>query len=272
MIRHILFILLTSLICVNSALSAFGHPAISPSTAACAETLADSRFSAGMLSLTPASLKLLHRIGVEFSSQRLYSMSELACYDASVAVKRGRLALGASYESVGTSDLYRESVVAAHVGFALSAGVFAGASGTYNLAEMGGGYGSANCLSASAGVIVSPSDRLFLYANLANPTEPELVAGTRLNREIRIGVVAGATEKATLAVEIFSRRGNDTRFRVGEVYEISQYCRLAAGVMTAPFVPSFGFRLSWHDVDILYAYRYHGELGSTHIWGVSLSH
>lgn len=251
--------------------AAFSHPSTSPALAACGGTLASRDYTAGMILRTPASVCMSHGISIEFAGQRLYSLSQLDSYIAAAAFRHGKWGAGAAVLSMGDPDLYMESTLTGCVGFAAMKCLKLGVSVSYNRADMGSTYASVSSPSSGCGIILIPSSHWRLHLSMSNPLEPPLLGETRLRRETSAGITVTGFENASFAVETTSRSGDRARCRLGEVYRVSSTLFLSAGVVTSPFVPSFGCRFSWKHFNLLYAYRYHPQLGGTHLWGIAMS-
>jgi hypothetical protein len=116
-----------------------------------------------------------------------------------------------------------------------------------------------------------PSPDWRAHVSVGNPLESKITNGIELHRELSAGVTVTRFEDVSLAAGIDARSGDDVRYKIGEVYSLSSILSVSAGIMTSPFIPSFGCRLTWRQFDFLYAYRYHPQLGGTHIWGIALS-
>ena len=254
--------------CVQAA---FSQPSGSPALAACGETLASRDFTAAMMLHTPATMCFLRSMDVELSGQRLYALTELDSYLAAAALKRGRWGIGLAFESMGDPDFYLETTFTSCLGYSISKYLYTGASAAYNRIAMGDHYHSVSAFAYGCGVILIPSPDWMVYASIRNPAEPEITGGTKLHRQLNAGISITRFENVGFAIEIKSRSGDDLRYSVGEVYRLSPVLSISAGIMTSPFVPSFGCRFTWKQFGLLYVYRYHPELGGTHIWGIALS-
>ncbi len=255
----------------SCAQAAFSQPTTSPALAACGETLASRHFTAAMMLHTPATICFSNGMDVELSGQRLYALPELDSYLAAAAVKRGRWGVGLAFQSMGEPDFYLETMFTGYLGCAIAKYLYTGVSAGFNRVAMGDRYHSANALAFGCGVMLIPSQDWMAYASIRNPAEPEIIGGTKLHRELNAGIAVTRFENVGFAVEIKSRSGDDLRYSIGEVYRLSPVLSVSAGIMTSPFVPSFGCRFTWKQFGLLYAYRYHPELGGTHVWGIALS-
>lgn len=267
--QFVIFALLFAL--SSCAQAAFSQPTTSPALAACGETLASRDVTAAMMLHTPAAICYLNGIDVELSGQRLYALRELDSYLAAAAVKRGRWGVGLAFQSMGEPDFYLETTFTGILGYSIAKYLYFGASAGYNRIAMGDQYHSVRTLTLGCGVVLIPSPDWMAYASIANPAEPEIIGGTKLHRELHAGIAVTRFENVGFAVEIKSRSGDDLRYGIGEVYRLSPVLSVSAGIMTSPFVPSFGCRFTWKQFGLLYAYRYHPELGGTHLWGLVLS-
>ncbi|MBU1319476.1 MAG: hypothetical protein KKH67_09835 [candidate division Zixibacteria bacterium] len=270
MIRRVNTILIVLIICGSPVSGAFRHPATSPATAASAETLAGVQ-SAGVLSENPAAFALLAPLSIEFSGQRLYDISELDSYVAAVSFRPGKWGVGISFQSMGESDFYLESTIAASLGYSPATNLHGGLAIELNRIDIAEPYGSLSSFSSCAGLIFSPSGDWFVYADIRNPTESRISGGTNHRREFSAGVSVHGVDNVGFAFEVCAVRGADVRYKIGEEYRLTSRFSASAGIMTSPFVPSFGFRFGLGDFDLLYTYRYHPELGGTHAWGIAYS-
>lgn len=270
MMRRAVAILIPVMIFSSPVMAAFRHPASSPARAAHAETLAGVH-SAGMLLENPAAFAMLQPLSIEFSGQRLYGIEELDSYSAVFSFRPGVWGVGVSYESMGESDFYLESTFAALLGYSLTPDLHCGFAIQLNRIDIAEPYKNLNSVSSHAGIMFSPSEKWFVYADVNNPFESEIAGGTRHHREITAGVAVEGVEDVGFAFEVCSVRGSDIRYKIGEEYRITSTFYASAGIMTYPFVPSFGFRIGHGDFGLLYCYRYHPELGGTHSWGIAFS-
>ena len=266
------FVILVLLFAWSSlAQAAFSHPSTAAALAASGETIASRDFTAAMMLHSPAAICFLRSMDVELSGQRLYSLPELDSYLAAAAVKRGRWGVGLAFQSMGEPNLYMETTFTGCLGYRAAEYLYTGVSAGYNRVAMGDQYHSANALTFGCGVMLIPTPDWMAYASIRNPAEPEIIGGTKLHRELNAGIAVTRFENVGFAVEIKSKSGDDLRYGIGEIYRLSPALSVSAGIMTSPFVPSFGCRFTWKQFGLLYAYRYHPELGGTHIWGIALS-
>jgi len=263
--------ILLSIFWATNSHAAFNHPATSPTVAACGETFADRSFSAGMTLNNPAAVCLMDRFSAEFSGQRLYALSELDSYLAAGAIRRGKWGLAGSFQSLGESDFYLETTFMPCIGYNIAHNLYIGGSIAYNRIEMGESYGNLSSLSFGCGVIFIPASDWMTYASLKNPHEPEITEGSMIHRELDAGITVTRFDDVDFAVGVSARSGDDVRYKIGETYRLSSSLSVSAGIMTSPFAPSFGCRFSLDSFDLLYAYRYHPELGGTHLWGIAFS-
>lgn len=251
--------------------AAFNHPTTSPTQAACGETLANRDVAAGFVLQNPAAACLAEGTQVEFAGQRLYSLSELDSYLASGAFSYHKWGLGVAFLSMGESDFYLETSFSGHIGYRIANSISVGVSLSHNRVSMGERYGHVSTYSSTIGGIVAPSQDWTAYLSVRNPTEPSTIGESRMRRELNAGVAVHKFKDFNFAVGVDSRSGDDLRYKIGETYRLSRSLSISAGIMTSPFVPSFGCIISWSTLGLLYAYRYHSDLGGTHIWGITIS-
>ena len=253
----------------SCALGAFRQSPVSPESVSAGRTVAASYGSVTATSSNPAMLRFAGRLTVAFGGQRLYSLSELDTYSIQLGIAFKYLSAGVGFNSFGETDLYAEnrfySVLAADITGRLKTGV----SITYNQIEFPYSSNNLNAVSFTFGGAYTAHDKIILHTAIANPFEPEIMSGSVVHCEFITGIIMFPIEKMNFGVEVFSRSGEDMRYRIGESYGISREFRLNAGLMTAPFVPSFGFDIKTHWFRIGYAYTYHSDLGSTHTWGLT---
>jgi hypothetical protein len=251
--------------------AAFDQPQTSPLLASCGETPVNVDYSAATMSLCPALIARSTGLSIDLSAQRLYSLPELDSYNAAIAYSKGRFGLGGSFNSIGTNDLYHKSSLGLHVSASLNRLLNVSGSMSYKRIEMTGGYGRLSNLSTGIGLTAELSTQLLTYASIDNPFEPEIAAGSKIRRQLRSGVVLTGFENVNFAMGISLRSGNNVRYHLGETYRLYETFTIAGGIMTAPFVPSFGCNFSFDMFTLSYAYRYHPDLSGTHVWGISLS-
>jgi len=255
----------------SCAFGAFRQPLVSPESASAGRTLAASYGSVTATSSNPAMLRFAGLLMLAFGGQRLYSLNELDTYSIQLGIDFKYISAGVGFNSFGESDLYVENrfcgVLAADITGRLKTGV----SITYNQIDFPYSSNNLNAVSFTFGGAYTAHDKIILHTAIANPFEPEIMSGSVVHREFTTGILMFPTDKANFGVEMFSRSGEDIRYRFGESYSISEEFRLNAGLMTAPFVPSFGFDINTRGFRIGYAYMYHSDLGSTHTWGLTCS-
>lgn len=216
-------------------------------------------------------LRFVNKLSVSFSGQRLHSLDELDTYGGTAGYSTRRISVGAGFQSFGESDLYVESRASLRAAVSLSGRIAVGMSATYNRIEQPNGYPDLDALSFAIGSTIRAHESIMLHSSFMNPFEPEIAHGSVIHREVTAGVLVTSVERLSLGIEIFARSGDDLRYRIGESYSVSDELRINAGLMTAPFVPSFGFDIGTHGFRIGYAYSYHTELGGTHTWGLAYS-
>jgi hypothetical protein len=270
MIR-LLLILVALVAPVTAAFAAFDQPLASPLLASCGETPANVGFPAATMSLCPALIARSAGMFVDLSAQRLYSLPGLDSYNAAIAYSKGRFGLGGSFNSIGTNDLYLETSLGLHTAARLTRFISIGGTLFYRRVDIAEGYGSLSSISSGFGLTTELSDQLLAYAAIDNPFEPEIAAGTNIRRQFRTGVVLEDFDNVNLAMGVSLRSGNHVRYHLGEIYRLSDAFTISGGIMTAPFVPSLGCSFLFKMFALSYAYRYHTDLGGTHVWGISLS-
>ncbi len=264
------------LLCLVLALSAcaeaaFRQPYISPSSVASARTQAATFGSADATASNPAMLRFIDKLSISFGGQRLHSLDELDTYCVQAAYSLRTLSIGAGFQSFGESGLYLESRAGFGAAMDITSELALGLAATYNRVDQPEGYHDLDAVTLAIGSALKAHESIVVHAALANPFEPEIVHGSVIHRELTAGVLITSVERMYLAIEIFARSGDDIRYRIGESYRVSDELRLNAGLMTAPFVPSFGFDIGTHGFRIGYAYSYHSDLGGTHTWGLAYS-
>jgi hypothetical protein len=178
--------------------------------------------------------------------------------------------LAVSYRGFGSADLYREE----EWGLAAATSVSIIAMGLKVerlVMRQPTGYEDLAAMTLELGLAATVHREILLYASAENPYEPEIAEGSSLRRRLKIGVRVETGDRLTIAGDVESTRGRGTRYSIGESIHVGDQVTLLAGFRTSPFVPSFGmeFRHVW--LVLCYTYRYHPDLGGTHLWGFSFA-
>jgi len=256
------------LLCADTGSAAFDQPHAFPSSASCGETLAGEFTSPGSIISNPAAGAYCKRGIAGFGFQRLFELKELDQYATVASVRAGKFVFGATFSSLGRSDLMVEQAA----GLTLSvrhSKLSVGFRVNYNAIDQPAGYADLSAVSLECGMIADVGEAASLYASVVNPFEPKLAFESSLHRMVKLGMRFVPDDRLTLAADIEHTRGRGTRYAIGESYRIGSKVRLNAGFRSAPFVPSFGLDVTYRGTVVSYGYRYHPDLGETHLWGLS---
>lgn len=268
--RTIACVLALFLTFTTPAVAAFKTPLCSPHLAACGETLADYDNSAAAAVYLPPVLVGGTGFKFELAGQRLYSIPEFDHYMASVCMSSKHFGLGGQFTNIGDPDLYSETTAKFAGAYMVSSQFSAGLAFGYYRIDMGYDYESLDQVATEVSFMFNANANLWFYGRLSNPTEPRICPGTVLHRELRLGAVFAGAGNVNLGTEVATRSGVDTRFKIGEKLKLTPSFSINAGIITAPFVASLGFDVSYNQFHLAYAYRYHPDLEGTHVWGISL--
>jgi hypothetical protein len=255
----------------SATLAAFDQPVPSPELTAAAEIrLFNLPTPSGML-ICPAILEGGTGVAMSFSGMRLYSLQELDSYLASASYSTSSVVAGVSYHLLGQSDFYMESTIGVHTSIQFLRRFAFGVTAEYNRIDMPDDYESIGAVSTALGAAAEISELFRVYATVSNPLEPKLSHSSRIHQQVRVSISISGNQNTELAIGVVDRKGYATRYQIAESYRIADHLTIIGGMMTAPFLPSAGFRVSSGRFALNYAYRYHSDLGGTHLWGITFA-
>ncbi len=140
----------------------------------------------------------------------------------------------------------------------------------YNVAVEG--YGSAHTVGFDAGMQYSLSSAVFMGFSVRNINQPAL---NGYSEELPLVTTVGMMVKFAERLRGFVSLQKDAWFPFnvlfGIDYQASDFLSVQSGFMTEPSVPSLGLSVQKGWIALNYVFRHHFDLGSTHLWGISLT-
>ncbi|HUI09455.1 MAG TPA: hypothetical protein VL221_03955 [Bacteroidota bacterium] len=198
-----------------------------------------------------------------------FGLTELGRQACACAIGWGRG--GASIAALSTGfTLYRETTVAAAVGYDLGKGLRCGCSCSLNALSIEG-YGSGSCWGCDAGILWALAPGVDIGASVQNLNAPSPGrSGEAVARSATAGIAVAAGLPATVAFDLAVDPRYPVELRLGGEYVIAGCVALRAGVSSDPSALCAGIGLSLSPVEVGYAFTRHQELGFTHRFGVEI--
>ncbi len=199
-----------------------------------------------------------------------FGMADLATVTSSAQAVRGRLGLGLSLGSLGSS-LYRESWFRASAAWRIHQALSTGFSlKGQQLAIQG--YGSALALGLDAGLSGRPLPQLSLGLAARNLNRPKMGDPPQeLAQELSAGLSYRPAARATTAIQLQAQKGWPVQWRFGQEFWIGKSLAARAGYSAKPASVSGGVGLEWAGYSFGYAVKTHPELGLSHCLTLSFS-
>ncbi len=177
-----------------------------------------------------------------------------------IPVKTGTFGVGVTHFGY---NQFSQSRFGLSYGMMLTKTISAGIGINYHTVRIAQGYGSSGAITAEAGIIYQPLDKIAIGAHVFNPTRSSLGSDQNLSTSFGIGLAYRPAETVLLLVQGDDNTLTSPVVRTGIEYSPIKKLCFRAGMSSNPMSLSFG--LGWRTKSISFdlAFSYHRVLGYT---------
>ncbi len=177
-----------------------------------------------------------------------------------IPVKTGTFGFGITH--FGYSQ-FSQSRFGLSYGMMLSKTISAGIGLNYHTVRIAQGYGSSGAITAEAGILYQPLEKIAIGAHVFNPTRSTLGSDQNIPTTFGIGLAYYPVESVLLSVQGDDNTQTSPVVRAGVEYSPIKKLCFRAGMSSNPMSLSFG--LGWRVKSISFdlAFSYHRVLGYT---------
>ncbi len=200
-------------------------------------------------------------VGVFYENRFITKELGLKCFSLVLPVKKAG-AFGLNLSSLGYK-LYNESKIGLAYGMAFGKNISAGIQLDYIYTHIAENYGNKGVITFEAGIRAQIIKNLIIGAHIFNPIQAKIASynNERLPLIFKIGLSYSFSDKAILAAEVEKDNNFNPMFKAGLEYHIVKPVYLRIGVMTNPFVYSFGAGFEFYHFRIDVSASRHPVLG-----------
>jgi hypothetical protein len=170
--------------------------------------------------------------------------------------------LGVSVKHLGFSQFGQTKFGLAY-GMKLAPTLSAGVQLSAHHVFLAGEYGSALVLSAEAGIIYSPTDRINVGFHIVNPTRSKLLEEQRIPTLLNIGVAYQISEMVLVTSGVEKSIDDPFSFKAGVEFMPIKNLAFRTGMASNPSLISFGVGYQVASLQIDMAFTRHEILGYT---------
>jgi hypothetical protein len=195
-----------------------------------------------------------------FENRFMVKELSLEAVGAVFPVKKG--AIGITFRHFGFSA-YNEMTAGTAFGMRFGSRFSAGISLDYIRIHFGEDYGSKNLFTFEIGFLFKPSDLLCLGFHVSNPYPVKLSNNPQENLPVifRLGIAWQPTKNFLGSAEIEKDLRNRPVLKTGIEYQLVKPVVIRAGYLTTPSRFTFGFGLTFGNLNFGLAVQYHSVLG-----------
>lgn len=215
------------------------------------------------VSLNPAILPFLRGYNISLLHTNPYSLMELSYNQFSFNFKN--ICLNGSLLG---SDIYKEWLLSIGLGFKFSSSLSYGV----KVKGMGvsiKGYGNRSIPAVDIGVLYY-NDRYGIGGVISNLNRPN-ISGDFIPLRLSIGTFLNILRDINLGLDFVKEEGYKERFLTGIEFLPLPSFSIRLGLSTNPLLPSFGLSASFKRLKVSYTFRFHSQLGGTHLVSLNLS-
>lgn len=202
-----------------------------------------------------ANLAFIKSFSAGINYEERFMLSELGTRTAALTLPAGRATLGAIYSNFGNTD-YKRHLAGISCGMLLLPGIAAGVQADYFAEKTPGEYEDTEIITFEAGLVIVPSEKVFLGLHLFNP-----LPGSKIPSVLRAGagIIPGDGVFAGFEAEM-STEGRPL-LRTGVEYEAMKKFLMRGGFCTRNTSFSFGVGYRIDFVTIDFGIMSHEKLG-----------
>lgn len=170
---------------------------------------------------------------------------------------------GLSYSYYGYSA-YNESKIGLAFGKQFGNGFSAGIQLNYHYTFLLNEFGNRSTLSFEGGIQYKAGDHVILGAHLFNPTRARIsYLQDTIPTVFRTGLSVTPLETVKLLIQVEKRLDKPLRLQSGLEYQLLESLFLRGGIMTNPFISTFGLGYEMYRISADIAFSKHPILGFT---------
>lgn len=211
-----------------------------------------------------AGLAFLEQASAAIFVSQGYLLSDLNHGAVAVAIPMETGSIGLSLNYFGF-ELYNETKLGLNYARKFGARFAFGLQINYHNYYVEEGSGSPSALTAEAGIIAKPMDKLRLGFHIFNPTRSSFNGDTqeRLPLIGRLGACYDFSDKVRLMAEVRKNQLFVERYALGFEYEFLKNLSFRTGISSEPLQHSFGLGYRLRDFEANLSYEYSRMLGGT---------
>lgn len=194
--------------------------------------------------------------------EKRYFLNELSysSLGGCIPIRHGSFGIGVTH--FGYSQ-FSQSRFGLSYGMMLSKTISAGIGINYHTVRIVQGYGSTYALTAEAGIIYQPMEKIAFGAHVFNPTQSSLGDEQNLPTTFGIGLAYQPVESVLILLQGDDNTLTSPVFRTGIEYSPIKKFSFRAGMSSNPMALSFGLGWRTKAINFDLAFSYHSVLGYT---------
>ena len=210
-----------------------------------------------------AGLGFYPHFSIGFHHENKFVVSEYNLHAVAVSLPVNAGTFGVSYSYFGYSA-YNESKVGLAFGKQFGNGFSAGIQVNYHHNYLEGEFGKRNTLSFEGGIQFKAGENVVLGAHLFNPTRAKIsYVQDTIPTIFRTGVSLTPLEQIKVLFQMEKRLDSKLRLQSGLEYRLLESLYLRGGIMTQPFLSTFGLGYKIKKISADVAFSRHQILGFT---------
>ncbi len=211
-----------------------------------------------------AGLGFQPKMAIGFHHENRFVVKEYSLHAVGFILPVRPGTFGISYSYFGY-PVYNESKVGIGFGRQFGSGFSAGVQVNYHHNYLEGEFGNRNALTVEGGMQYQPGEILKFGIHLFNPTRSTISAPDTdtIPTTFRAGMSVQPLEKLTVFTQGEVRINQPSRFMAGVEYQLIQALDLRGGLVTNPFMTSFGIGYEINRISSDIAFTRHEILGFT---------
>lgn len=211
-----------------------------------------------------AGLGFQPKMAIGFHHENRFVVKEYSLHAVGFVLPVRPGTFGISYSYFGYS-VYNESKVGIGFGRQFGNGFSAGVQLNYHHNYLEGEFGNRNALTVEGGLQYQPGEIFKFGVHLFNPTRSTIAAPDTdtIPTTFRAGMSVQPMEKLTVFTQGEARIDQPSRFMAGLEYQLIQALDLRGGLVTNPFMTSFGLGYEINRISADIAFTRHEILGFT---------
>lgn len=210
-----------------------------------------------------AGLGFYPHFAIGFHHENKFVVPEYNLHAVALTIPVNAGTFGLSYSYFGYSA-YNESKIGLGFGKQFGNGFAAGIQINYHHNYLEGEFGKRNAVSFEGGIQYKAGEYVVLGAHLFNPTRAKIsYKQDTIPTVLRTGIAVTPLDVLTVLFQIENRLNRELRIESGLEYQLFSSLYLRGGIMTNPFISTFGIGYKIGRVSADVAFSRHQILGFT---------